>query len=142
MKYDLADIKGVPEFSQGLYQVKALCWEGGSLVLDALNAWKGTRDHKKMIIGLRMMGNTPKAQMAETARVREDHKRRGIYELKALRLNARLMFFYDMIPAPRVIVTNDYWKAGSSKIERKQQEEAFDDAYELMKEFQEERKNA
>lgn len=143
MKIRLVDIPGVSsEHQVQKVAVKALEINGRSPALDELTKWSESsqNDYKKIIAALRQVANQSKAELQK--RVRSQNrvkfiKKYGIYEARAHRGNARLMFFYAQADDAIVVCTNHYWKTKGS---RKEQEQSFKTCCELKRLYESTRK--
>lgn len=122
MKLDLQEIPGLSQNDQTHWQVRVLVIETEgqrkSPALDALDEWKTNQrgDYNKIFKVMK--------RVAQTTRVRDPNhvKRSGnpdhgeVYEMRAHRGHARLMFFYARHEKTAVVVcTNAHWKNKGSQ---------------------------
>lgn len=121
--YDIPDIEAAWEES---HELRAIVINGKSPVLNELAAWKKTEraDYKKILKVMERVARLDR--VIDEKHVTADGARRGVYEMRAHKGHARVLFFYDEAPDFTVILTNCYWKG------RGDQTKAFDLAVRMM----------
>jgi len=130
MTVELVHIPGVTNPQQTRWQIRALKVNGRDLVLGALVEWreKSPGDHKKIMKVLSMIGQVDRIRNEKKVKKSSNPKHDGVYEIRADKGSARLMFFYCEKTQAAVICTNTYWKTKSSK---KEQDQAFETCHKL-----------
>ena len=108
MELSLSHIPGVPDFIGARWRVRALTVNGKSPVLSQLAEWsKGEpQNYKKIVASLRLAQTQTRLQSPKHVKKCATHA--DVYEARADKLHARLMFFYseDSI----IVCTNAFWK--------------------------------
>ena len=130
MSIELAEIPGVTNHQQIVWKVRALQINGRDLVLGSLAEWqnKSPGDYKKIMKVLSMIGQVDRIRDEKKVKKSANPKHDGVYEIRADKGSARVMFFYCEKSQSAVICTNAYWKAKSS---RKEQDQAFETCHKL-----------
>lgn len=130
MSIELAEIPGVTNHQQIVWKVRALQINGRDLVLGPLAEWqnKSPGDYKKIMKVLSMIGQFDRIRDEKKVKKSANPKHDGVYEIRADKGSARVMFFYCEKSQSAVICTNAYWKAKSS---RKEQDQAFETCHKL-----------
>lgn len=125
MRVQLLKIPGIEAHYETVWQVRVLEIEGKNLVLESLAEWgrDAPGDYKKVMKILRMVGLTDRIRDPKKVKKSQNPKHKDVYEIRADKGSARLMFFYCRSRQSAVICTNTYWKAKSSQSE---QDAAFD----------------
>lgn len=130
----LEDITHFPKEWQKRYIFKALELNGRNFTQEALDAWQDRPggDYGKILKVAKLVGEY--ARPLDPKHVKADEAKSGVYEMRADKDSARLLFFYAEPPEQYsrlegvVICLNDYWKAKQSK---REQERAFETARQL-----------
>jgi len=130
MAVELIQIPGVTNHHQLVWQIRALQINGRNLVLGPLAEWerKSPGDYKKIMKVLSNIGQVDRIRDEKKVKKSSNTKHDGVYEIRADKGSARLMFFYFEIKQAVVICTNTYWKTKSSK---KEQDQAFETCHKL-----------
>jgi hypothetical protein len=130
MAVELIQIPGVTNHHQLVWQIRALQINGRNLVLGPLAEWerKSPGDYKKIMKVLSNIGQVDRIRDEKKVKKSSNTKHDGVYEIRADKGSARLMFFYCEIKQAVVICTNTYWKTKSSK---KEQDQAFETCHKL-----------
>lgn len=130
MAVELIQIPGVTNHHQIVWQIRVLQINGRNLVLGSLAEWQRTSpgDYKKIMKVLQMVGQLDRIRDEKHVKRSDNPKHDGVYEIRAHRGSARLMFFYSEKTQSAVICTNAYWKAKDSK---KEQDQAFETCHKL-----------
>jgi hypothetical protein len=109
----LLDIPGIG--NEGSWQVKALgtvneAGEVRSAVLKALGDWQKSQreDFKRLFNSLQYVAE--QRIHHDPSKVKEDRRKRGVYEIRANRCKLRLMFFYDRKAGALVVCTHPFSK--------------------------------
>jgi len=112
--YSLVDIMDVEDGWQTCHQLKALARDGKSRVLYELAMLKQQQepDHKKLLRALRLAGENPRVTNPRHVKQGKVHK--DIYEMRADKGLARLMFFYAP-PDETVVCTELFRKTDGGK---------------------------
>lgn len=106
----LVSIPGVhPEWEES-HPVRALEINGVSPALDALADWKRVQqaDFKKIMKVIERVARL--VRVLDEKHVTPDARRTGIYEMRAHRGHARLMFFYEPGPRGTAVCVLPFWK--------------------------------
>ena len=130
MAVELIQIPGVTNHHQLVWQIRALQINGRNLVLGPLAEWerKSPGDYKKIMKVISIIGQVDRIRDEKKVKKSSNTKHDGVYEIRADKGSARLMFFYFEIKQAVVICTNTYWKTKSSK---KEQDQAFETCHKL-----------
>jgi len=130
MAVELIQIPGVTNHHQLVWQVRVLQVNGRDFVLGSLVEWQRTSpgDYKKIMKVLSMIGQVDRIRDEKKVKKSTNPKHDGVYEIRADKGSARLMFFYCEKTQAAVICTNTYWKAKDSK---KEQDQAFETCHKL-----------
>ena len=130
MAVELIQIPGVTNHHQLVWQIRALQINGRNLVLGPLAEWerKSPGDYKKIMKVISIIGQVDRIRDEKKVKKSSNTKHDGVYEIRADKGSARLMFFYFEIKQAVVICTNNYWKTKSSK---KEQDQAFETCHKL-----------
>jgi len=118
MTAKLIQIPGIANHHQMVWQVRVLEIDGRNLVLSYLAEWskKSPADYKKIMKVLFMVGQQDRIR--DEKKVKKSKTHDGVYEIRADKGSARLMFFYDHATQSAVVCTNTYWKTKSSEREQ------------------------
>lgn len=118
MAAKLIQIPGIANHHQMVWQVRVLEIDGRNLVLSDLAEWskKSPADFKKIMKVLFMVGQVDRIRDEKKVKKSKNHD--GVYEIRADKGSARLMFFYDHSTQSAVVCTNTYWKTKSSEREQ------------------------
>jgi hypothetical protein len=130
MDVRLLEIPGLAAQDQGACKIRVLAVNGTSLALEGLAAWEDREpaDFKKIMKVMRMLGNHGRHLRDEDKVKKCANTAYGdVYEMRADKGKARLMFFYDDENEVLVICTNYFWKGSGS------QDTAFKHCAELKK---------
>lgn len=127
MAIKLIQVPGVTNHQQIIWKIRVLQINDKNLVLGYLADWqqKSFGDYKKIMKVLAMIGQVDRIRDEKKVKKSDNPKHDGIYEIRADKGSARLMFFYCGKSNSAVICTNTYWKAKASK---KEQDQAFETA--------------
>lgn len=130
MAVELVQIPGVTNHQQTFWQIRALQINGRNFVLGPLVEWQqdSLGDYKKIMKVLAIIGQVDRIRDEKKVKKSANPKHDGIYEIRADKGHARLMFFYCEKSQSAVICTNTYWKTKSS---RKEQDQAFETCHQL-----------
>ena len=130
MSLALVHIPGLTHQHQTHWLVRVLQSDGRDLVLGSLAKWQreSPGDYKKIMKVLQMIGQVDRIRDEKHAKKSDNPKHDKVYEIRAHRGSARLMFFYCEKNQSAVICTNTYWKAKESK---KEQDQAFETCHKL-----------
>ena len=130
MAVELIHVPGVTNQHQTHWLVRVLQINGRNLVLGDLAEWqrKSPGDYKKIMKVLSMIGQVDRVRDEKKVKKSANPKHDGVYEIRADKGSARLMFFYCEKTQAAVICTNTYWKTKSSK---KEQDQAFETCHKL-----------
>ena len=130
MTAKLIQIPGIANHHQMVWQVRVLEIDGRNLVLSDLAEWskKSPGDYKKIMKVLFMVGQVDRIRDEKKVKKSKNHD--GVYEIRADKGSARLMFFYDHSTQSAVVCTNTYWKTKSSE---REQDDAFEKCARLKK---------
>ncbi len=130
MAVELIQIPGVTNQHQTRWLVRVLLINDRDLVLGDLAKWQreSPGDYKKIMKVLQMIGQVDRIRDEKHVKKSENPKHDKVYEIRAHKGSARLMFFYCEKNQSAVICTNTYWKAKDSK---KEQDQAFENCHKL-----------
>lgn len=130
MAIELIQIPGVTNHHQLIWQVRALQINNRDLVLGPLADWerKSPGDYKKIMKILSIIGQVDRIRDEKKVKKSNNPKHDEVYEIRADKGSARLMFFYCEKTQAAVICANTYWKTKSS---RKEQDQAFETCHRL-----------
>jgi putative component of toxin-antitoxin plasmid stabilization module len=130
MDIELIQIPGVTNQQQTRWLVRVLQINQRDLVFGSLAEWerKSPGDYKKIMKVLQMIGQLDRIRDEKHVKKSDNPKHDGVYEIRAHRGSARLMFFYSEKTQSAVICTNSYWKAKDSK---REQDQAFETCHKL-----------
>ena len=130
MAVELIQIPGVTNHHQLVWQIRVIQINGRNLVLGPLAEWerKSPGDYKKIMKVLLNIGQVDRIRDEKKVKKSSNPKHDGVYEIRADKGCARLMFFYCEKTQAAVICTNTYWKTKSSK---KEQDQAFEACHKL-----------
>jgi putative component of toxin-antitoxin plasmid stabilization module len=131
MKLELVEIPGLPDSTEAVWKIRALEVNGRSLAAEALLKWAKSEpgDYKKIMKAMRMAVQQHRVKNPNHVKPCANPNYSGVYELRADKGHARLMFFYDDRKAMAVICTNEFFGKGSSA----QQDTAFKHCHEFKK---------
>jgi putative component of toxin-antitoxin plasmid stabilization module len=135
MSVELIQIPGVTNHQQLVWQVRVLQINNRNLVLGPLAEWerKSPGDYRKIMKVLSMIGQVDRIRDEKKVKKSSNPKHDGVYEIRADKGSARLMFFYCEKTQAAVICTNTYWKTKSSK---KEQDQAFETCHILKQRYE------
>lgn len=124
---ELKKIEGLNDSHQTVWRVRAMAINGRSPVLTELLSWKNNSeaDYKKIMKILRMVGQFHRLVDPKKVKKSANSKHHNIYELRADKGHARIMFFYAEGDEAVVVCTVPYWKG------RGKQDTAFQRCAEL-----------
>ncbi|RFC52006.1 MAG: Phage derived protein Gp49-like (DUF891) [Verrucomicrobia bacterium] len=130
MAVELIQIPGITNQHQTRWLVRVLQINGHDLVLGSLADWarNSSGDYKKIMKVLQMIGQVDRIRDEKHVKKSDNPKHDKVYEIRAHKGSARLMFFYSEKNRSVVICTNSYWKAKDSK---KEQDQAFETCHKL-----------
>jgi hypothetical protein len=117
MKVELREIPGLEASGQTIWKIRALAIEGKSTVLNDLLAWSATekQDYRKIMKVLRIVGRVRRVQNPKHVKKSSRPKHEDIYEIRADKSHARLMFFYSEEDDAVVVCTNTHWKGSGNQ---------------------------
>lgn len=118
MATELLEIPGLRAEEQTRWQVRALAFDGKSAALVALSQWQKNElsDYKKIMKVMRYVGGMHRVPDQKKVKRSENPDHGEVYEMRADKGHARLMFFYSERDDTAVAVcTNDYWKGKGSQ---------------------------
>jgi hypothetical protein len=118
VKLELVQIPGLRAEEQTRWQVRALAFDGQSPALAALRQWQqtGIADFKKIMKVMRIVGGMHRVPDENKVKRSENPAHGDVYEMRAHKGHARMMFFYsERDDAAVVVCTNDYWKGKGSQ---------------------------
>lgn len=122
MKVGLERLPGIEESHETAYAVRALSCDGKSPALDALGDWlrRQPRDHKQIMAGLRYvagtwqpwenLGRVRPNGVPEPAHGKGAPQEHRIYEVKAPKEHARILFYLAPGPPETVVLLCGFWK--------------------------------
>lgn len=114
----LVEIPGFESNASDRWRIKTLEIDGKNPALSTLLDWSRAepRDYKKIIRSLRMVAANRWVRDEKFATKSDNPAHGDVYEARADKLHARLMFFYDRDSGDAVAVcTNPYWKGSGSQ---------------------------
>lgn len=122
MKLDLQEIGGLSQNDQLHWQIRALVIEREgqrkSPALDALDKWRADQkgDFNKIIKVMKRVAQARRVRDEKHIKRSSDSDHGDIYEMRAHRGHARLMFFYSEHEKTAIVVcTNSHWKGKGSQ---------------------------
>ena len=132
MKMKLVDIPNVPEAWKTFHTIKALSVEERNEVLSTLASWRIAQEaeYKKILYSIHLACSNKRLRSPK--HVVPDKKKRPVFELRANKGNARIMFFYEK-DSDDIVCTNIYWKTSDDE---KHQGRAFDRADNLRMDWE------
>jgi hypothetical protein len=135
MLVELIQIPGVTNHQQLVWQIRVLQINNRNLVLGPLAEWerKSPGDYRKIMKVLSMIDQVDRIRDEKKVKKSSNPKHDGVYEIRADKGSARLMFFYCEKTQAAVICTNTYWKTKSSK---KEQDQAFETCHILKQRYE------
>jgi hypothetical protein len=113
MTIELKEIPGLDDVSQTEWKVRALAIDNVSPALSALHEWaeKENTDYRKIMKVVHLVGANKRVPNPNHVKKSENSEHGAVYEMRAHRGHARLMFFYSQKDGCAVAVcTNEYWK--------------------------------
>lgn len=112
MKVELIEIGAVPDGGSAHWKVRALSIDGVSPALTALDQWLSTNksEFKKIIKSLRFAAQLHRVTDEKFVKKCANPAYGDVYEARAHRGHARLMFFYSDRDDAVIVCTNDFWK--------------------------------
>jgi phage-related protein len=138
MAVELVQIPGVTNHHQIVWQIRALQINARNLVVGPLAEWqrKSPGDFKKIMKVLSIIGQVDRIRDEKKVKKSTNPKHDGVYEIRADKGSARLMFFYCEKTQSAVICTHTYWKTKASK---KEQDQAFENCNTLKQIYEQQR---
>jgi hypothetical protein len=132
MAVRLIEIPGIEAQHQRVWRIRVLEINGRNLVLEKLHEWsqKNQADYKKIMKVLRILGQHDRIRDPKKVKKSTNPDHGDVYEVRADKGGARIMFFYDRKDQSVVVCTNTYWKAKSSQ---REQDAAFERCNQLRK---------
>ncbi len=117
MRTTLKDIPGLDISGTAKWAVKALVVDGKSPAFEALKKWltEEPKDYKKIKKVIEYVAQVERTKDEKKVKKSSNPAHGKIYEFRADKLHARLMFFYDEKDGNLIICTNDYWKNKGSQ---------------------------
>ena len=130
MQIRLVDIPGIEANHQTEWRIRVLEIDNRNLVLEELNNWRKSSksDYNKIMKVLRLVGQTDRIRDEKKVKKSRNPDHEGVYEIRADKGSARLMFFYNSSERSLIVCTNVYWKSKSSE---KEQDAAFANCHRL-----------
>ena len=112
MRTRLEDIPNPDLPETTVWKVKALVIDGKSPAFEALKKWakEEPRDYKKIKKAIEYAAQVKRTKNEKKVKKSKNPSHDQVYEFRADKLHARLMFFYDEVDGNLIICTNDYWK--------------------------------
>lgn len=117
MKFDLKKVEGLSESDQTHWKIRTLIIDhkgkATSPALEALEDWSKNHkaDFNKIIKVMKRVGQTDRVRNPNHVKKCTNPDYENVYEMRADRGHARLMFFYSKKDNAAVAVcTNKYWK--------------------------------
>jgi len=113
MKIELHEIPGVPDLVGNFWKVRVLAIDEKSPAQEILKEWskKQKNDYKKILKALRIAATDKDCLNPNHVKRSTNPKHGGkIFEARAHRGHARLMFFYSLKNKSLIVCTNHYWK--------------------------------
>lgn len=136
MRFDLDSVQGLASSDQTHWKIKLLVIETEgqkkSPALDALESWARNQksDFNKIIKVMKRVGQTTRVRDPKHVKKSKNSKHENVYEMRADKGHARLMFFYsENDQAVVVVCTNPYWKGKGS------QDQAFELCDQLRRQY-------
>lgn len=137
MQFILDSVEGLAPSDQTHWKIKVLVIETEgqkkSPALDALDDWGENQkaDFKKIIKVMKRVGQTTRVMEPKHVKKSKNPKHENVYEMRADKGHARLMFFYSEAEQTAVAVcTNPYWKGNGN------QDQAFDLCDQLRRQYE------
>jgi putative component of toxin-antitoxin plasmid stabilization module len=134
MQFDLKEVNGLSESDQTHWKIRTLVINHNghitSPALEALEEWSKAQkaDFKKIIKVMKRIGQTTRVRDPKHVKKSTNPKHENVYEMRADKGHARLMFFYSKKNKTAVAVcTNKYWKGQGD------QNQAFEQCDQLRK---------
>lgn len=120
MQCELIDIPGLEPENQTRWRVRMLAIDRKCLVLPDLVEWQknSPADFKKIMKVMRYVGQLDQVRDEKHVKKSGNPQHGDVYEMRAHKGSARLMFFYSKRDRAVVICTNTYWKTKDSKSEQ------------------------
>lgn len=117
MKIELWEIPNVPDAPSNPWKVRVLAIDGRSPALTALDGWaqKQAADFKKIIKSLRYASQTTRVHNEKFVKKCANPDHGDVYEARADKGHARLMFFYSPKDGSVIVCTNSFWKGQGSQ---------------------------
>lgn len=117
-----------PPIEETEVHIRVLSIDGKTKVLEDLTKWATSEkaDFRKIIHAMRIAAQTKRGGIIQERHVKacSNPKYGGVYEFRADKRHARVMFFYD---SPELIIcTNAFWKSTSKK-----QDAAFKECWDI-----------
>jgi hypothetical protein len=111
MKVELVEIDAVPDSLSSRWKVRALAIDDASPALAALDGWLVSEkaDFKKIIKSLRFAAATQRVTDEKFVKKSANSDDGNVYEARADKGHARLMFFYCE-EEKAIVCTNSFWK--------------------------------
>jgi mRNA-degrading endonuclease RelE of RelBE toxin-antitoxin system len=138
MQFNLKEVSGLSKCDQTHWKIRTLVIDHNgnstSPALEALEEWSKIEkaDFKKIIKVMKRVGQTKRVQAPNHVKKSTNPKHENVYEMRAHRGHARLMFFYSEKDQTAVVVcTNKYWKGDGA------QNQAFEVCDQLRKRYEE-----
>lgn len=117
MKIELWEIPTVPDAPSNPWKVQVLAIDGRSPALTALDEWsqRQVADFKKIIKSLRYASQTVRVHNEKFVKKCANPDHGDVYEARADKGHARLMFFYSAKHDSVIVCTNSFWKGQGSQ---------------------------
>lgn len=117
MKFELKEVDGLSESDQTHWKIRILTvnqnGETKSPAMDSLEEWSKNQkaDFNKIIKVMKRVGQTTRVKDPKHVKKSTNEKHEDVYEMRADKGHARLMFFYSQKNKTAVAVcTNPFWK--------------------------------
>lgn len=117
MKIELWEIPTVPDAPSNPWKVRVLAFDGKSPALNSLDEWEQRQlaDFKKIIKSLRHASQTVRVHNEKFVKKCANPDHGDVYEARADKGHARLMFFYSPRDGSVIVCTNSFWKGQGSQ---------------------------
>ena len=114
MDLKLLEVEAVPDSPTDHWKVRAISVNGKAPALSTLSSWSKNEkaDFRKIIKALRLAAATKK-RVTDPRLVKKCATYDGVYEARADKGSARLMFFYSEAEEMIIVCTDGFWKGGN-----------------------------
>jgi len=117
IKIKLLNIPGLDNDCQSHWKIRALEINGRSLALAALKRWQARHqaEWKKIRKVMQIHGTQEEIKDEKKVKKSSNPDHGEVYEMRADKGHARLMFFYDSAEDSIIVCTNSHWKGKGSQ---------------------------